>query len=73
MSLSIVETSTTQDSQDLRPHIQSREEEALEQLLKDHTKSIAWKSAGPAASDFRSMFSSTIVTIMSVLLTLNHR
>jgi hypothetical protein len=46
MSPSIIETSTTQDPQDpqdLRPHIQSREEEekALEQLLKDHTESIA--------------------------------
>ena len=73
MSPSLTETSTTQDSQDLQPHMQSRKEEALEQLLKDHTKSIAWKSAGSAASDFRSMFSSSIVTTISALLILNHR
>jgi hypothetical protein len=32
---------------------QSREE-VVEQLLKDHTESTAWGSAGPAANDFRS-------------------
>jgi threonine aldolase len=56
MSPSRIETSTTQDCQDLQSQKQSRDEDALEQLLKDHTESIAWKSAGPAASDFRSKY-----------------
>ncbi|UPX11235.1 Low-specificity L-threonine aldolase [Ascochyta rabiei] len=48
------ETNAMQDSRDLRSHKQSRKEDAIEQLLKDHTEFIAWNSAGPAVSDFRS-------------------
>ncbi|KAF2628315.1 putative alanine racemase [Macroventuria anomochaeta] len=67
MSPLLNETSIMQDSQSLRSHTRSLEEDALEQLLKEHTKSIAWKSAGPAASDFRSMVSSTIVSMISIV------
>jgi hypothetical protein len=55
MSPSSIQASANQDPRDLLLGRKSREENVLEQLLKDHTESIAWKSAGPAANDFRSM------------------
>ncbi|KAF2827268.1 threonine aldolase [Ophiobolus disseminans] len=57
MSPHSIATSIPQDSQDSqksRSSKQSHKEDALERLLKDHAESIAWNSAGPAASDFRS-------------------
>lgn len=62
-----------QDSQELRVHKRLREEDVLEQLLKHHTDSIAWKSAGSAASDFRSRFHMNIKTTIRAQLNSNHR
>jgi threonine aldolase len=55
MSPSRFDEDTAQRNQKFRSCKQSRED-ALEQLLKNHTEAIAWKSVGPAASDFRSTF-----------------
>jgi threonine aldolase len=54
MTPSVVEADAVRHGQNCQPCKRSRQEDAIEQLLRDHTESIAWKSAGPAAFDFRS-------------------
>jgi threonine aldolase len=61
MSPSVVEADAAQYSHDNQHCERSRQEDAIEQVLRDHTESIAWKSAGPAAFDFRSRHSGTVL------------